>query len=255
MTRTPPVETARAVATALAKLGTSKKARASQWFFKTAPGQYGHGDVFVGVTVPEQRKVAREFEALPLVEVAKLLASRVHEERLTALLILTRQFEASSASRRERDTLARFYLVHKARINNWDLVDVSAPRILGTWLLDRSRAPLYRLARPAAGGARSKRLWDKRIAIISTLAFITKGDFADTLKISELLLHDEHDLIHKAVGWMLREVGKRSQPTEERFLKKHAARMPRTMLRYAIERFPEPLRRSYLAMGKKAGRG
>jgi 3-methyladenine DNA glycosylase AlkD len=235
---TRPAPTARSVIRELQALGAPGKAQASARFFKTAEGQYGHGDVFFGVTVPEQRKVAKRYRALPLAHVALLLEHDAHECRLTGLLILVDQYRKSDA---ERARIARFYLAHKGRVNNWDLVDSSAPYILGDYLLTRDRSILYRLAR-------SKRLWDRRIGIIATQAFIREGAFNDTLELARLLLADPHDLIHKAVGWMLREVGNRSREIEEQFLKQHAAAMPRTMLRYAIEKFPEVDRRRYLRM-------
>jgi 3-methyladenine DNA glycosylase AlkD len=231
--------TARAVATALKALGSPAKAKASAWFFKTGAGQYGHGDVFVGVTVPEQRRLAKRFEALAPAELSTLLASKLHECRLTALLILVRQYERGDEAARRR--IARFYLARRKAVNNWDLVDSSAPYILGRHLLARDRAILHRFAR-------SRDLWERRIAIVATLAFIREGDFADMLAIAERLLGDPHDFIHKATGWMLREVGKRGPGALERFLAEHAARMPRTMLRYAIERFPERKRKAYLAV-------
>ncbi|MBI4138664.1 DNA alkylation repair protein [Candidatus Uhrbacteria bacterium] len=230
-------QTAAAVAKELKKLGTSSKAKASAWFFKTGKGQYGHGDVFIGVTVPEQRKIARRFTDLPLTEIEKLLQSKIHECRLTALIILVRQYDRGSS--RSHAEIVRLYLRNRRRVNNWDLVDSSAPQILGRHLLNRDRRILYKLAR-------SNNVWDQRIAILSTQAFIRKNDFTDTLKISELLLQNRHDLIHKAVGWMLREVGDRSLKTEEVFLKKHALVMPRVMLRYAIEKFPENKRKKFL---------
>ena len=231
--------TARAVVDRLRKSSSAKRARASAWYFKTGPGQYGAGDVFIGVSVPEQRKVAKQFAHLPLDEIDKLLHSKVHEHRLTGLFILVAQYQA--AEPQSRKALARFYLARRRRINSWDLVDSSAAQILGQYLLDADRAVLYRLAR-------SRNLWDRRIAMIATAAFIRAGEYRDTLNIAEVLLQDTHDLIHKAVGWMLREVGKRSPATAARFLDHYAATMPRTMLRYAIEKFPEKQRRAYLGM-------
>jgi 3-methyladenine DNA glycosylase AlkD len=231
--------TARSVIRELEARGTPAKAHASARFFKTAEGQYGHGDVFFGVTVPEQRMVARRFRDTPLPQVARLLEHQVHECRLTGLLILVDRYRKADTAERAR--IARFYLAHRRRVNNWDLVDSSAPYILGHYLLTRDRSILYRLAR-------SKRVWDRRIGIIATAAFIREGQFGDTLALAKLLLADPHDLIHKAVGWMLREVGNRSPAVEARFLKQHAAAMPRTMLRYAIERLPDAARRRYLAM-------
>ena len=234
------IATASQVERLLKAHGTPEKAKASAWFFKTGVGQYGHGDTFAGVTVPEQRTIAKQFANLPLTELDGLLASKIHECRLTALLILVAQYQKSDAATREQ--IVHFYLSHTARINNWDLVDSSASYILGTHLLDataKQRKILYTLAR-------SKDLWERRIALIATLAFIRNDDYADTLAIVELLLPDRHDLIHKASGWMLREVGKRSPDTLRHFLHTHASSMPRTTLRYAIERFPEQERKEWL---------
>ena len=236
---------AHSVIAELKKLGTPAKAKTSRWFFKTGKGQYGYGDVFFGVTVPEQRKIAKRFRDLPLAEISKLLKNRVHECRLTAIFILDGQYARGDEATREH--IARFCLSHKKRINNWDLVDSFAPYVLGPQLLNKNRSLLYSLAR-------SKNLWERRIAIIATSAFIRKNQYDDTLKIAALLVRDTHDLIHKAVGWMLREVGNRSLGTEEAFLKKHAAAMPRTMLSYATEKFPEKKRRMYLAMRAKRSR-
>jgi 3-methyladenine DNA glycosylase AlkD len=238
MATTPPL-TASAVIRDLKALASPAKARVSARFFRTAEGQYGHGDIFLGVTVPEQRSAAKRYRALPLAQVARLLEHDVHECRLTALIILVDQYRKADAAARAR--IARFYLAHRSRVNNWDLVDSSAPYILGDHLLTRDRAILYRLAR-------SKQLWDRRIAIIATAAFIREGQFDDTLAIAKMLLTDTHDLIHKAVGWMLREVGNRSRAAEERFLEGHAREMPRTMLRYAIEKLPAADRQRYLSL-------
>jgi 3-methyladenine DNA glycosylase AlkD len=209
-----------------------------QRFFKTGPGHYGEGDIFIGVTVPQSRKIAKKFSQLPLEEVNILLYSRIHEERLVALLILVWRY--STSSNREKEAIVKFYLDHIKQVNNWDLVDLSAPNILGAHLLvdNRDRTLLYRLVR-------SENIWERRIAIVATHYFIRKGYFSDTLKIAEMLLQDRHDLIHKAAGWMLREVGKRDAVTEEAFLEKHCSVMPRTMLRYAIERLPESKKRRY----------
>jgi 3-methyladenine DNA glycosylase AlkD len=190
--------------------------------------------------VPQSRQVAKKFNQLPLGEVRTLLYSRVHEERLVALLILAWRYSSASSSR-EKEEIVKFYLDHIKRVNNWDLVDLSAPNILGAHLVDRDgrRRLLYRLAG-------SENVWERRIAIVATHHFIRNGDFSDTLKIAEMLLQDRHDLIHKAVGWMLREVGKRDAAAEEEFLEKHCSVMPRTMLRYAIERLSERKRRRYM---------
>ncbi len=235
------MSTSHAVVREIRKYASPGKAKACALFFKTKRGAYGFGDVFLGATVPEQRRIAKQFADLPLGEIAKLLQSKIHECRLTGLLILIRQFENEDAEGRDR--IGRFYLARKDRVNNWDLVDASAPYILGPYLYNKDRKALYALAR-------SPGLWDRRIAILATFAFIRENEFADTLLIAKLLLRDTHDLIHKATGWMLREVGNRSLPALERFLERHAGRMPRTALRYAIEKFPEKKRISYLAIGK-----
>jgi 3-methyladenine DNA glycosylase AlkD len=208
-----------------------------QRFFKTGPGEYGEGDVFLGIKVPLLRKLAAEFEGEPLETIRILLKSKIHEERVLALMILVRRFARENDQGRRQ--IYDFYLAHVRFINNWDLVDGSAPYIVGAFLSSRNRKPLYVLAK-------SSSLWERRIAILATLHFIRQNDFADSLRISELLLGDEHDLIHKAVGWMLREVGKRDRLIGETFLKSHYRKMPRTMLRYAIERLPESRRRRYL---------
>lgn len=209
-----------------------------QRFFKTGPGQYGEGDRFIGVRVPAMRLVCRECRGAGLEEIRTLLRSRVHEERLFALLLLVDAFK--HADERGRRGICALYLSHTAFINNWDLVDLSAAQIVGPWLRERNRAPLRRLAK-------SSSLWERRIAIIATLDFIKRGEFEDTFRIADLLLDDDHDLIHKAVGWMLREVGNRDGRAERRFLKDRYQRMSRTMLRYAIEKFPEAERKRYLA--------
>ena len=224
----------------LKSMAEPEKAAILQRFFKTGPSEYGEGDIFIGVMVPQSRQVAKKFNQLPLGEVRTLLYSRVHEERLVALLILAWRYSSASSSR-EKEEIVKFYLDHIKRVNNWDLVDLSAPNILGAHLVDRDgrRRLLYRLAG-------SENVWERRIAIVATHHFIRNGDFSDTLKIAEMLLQDRHDLIHKAVGWMLREVGKRDAAAEEEFLEKHCSVMPRTMLRYAIERLSERKRRRYM---------
>ncbi len=205
-------------------------------FFKTAPGQYGHGDRFLGVRVPALRKLVRDCDALTLDDLRALLDSEWHEERGLALLSMARRY---TRSEQERDALYALYFEKMPRINNWDLVDASAEHVVGAHLRERSRAPLTKLAK-------SKSLWERRIAILATFHFIKRGEFDETLRIAKLLLHDKEDLLHKATGWMLREVGKRDREAEEAFLREHAHEMPRTMLRSAVERFPEPLRRRYL---------
>lgn len=222
----------------LKSMADPDKAAILQRFFKTGLGQYGEGDIFIGVMVPQSRKVAKKFSQLQLVEVKMLLYSSIHEERLVALLILVWRYSSALSSREEKEEIVKFYLDNIKQVNNWDLVDLSAPNILGAHLIDRDRMLLYRLAR-------SENVWERRIAIVATYHFIRNGDFSDTLKIAEMLLQDRHDLIHKAAGWMLREVGKRDVASEEAFLEKHRSVMPRTMLRYAIERLPESKRRRY----------
>jgi 3-methyladenine DNA glycosylase AlkD len=220
------------------KLARPDRARSNKSFFKTGRGEYGAGDRFLGVTVPQLRTLAREYRDMPLKYVAALLRSRWHEERLLALLILVRQYV--HADTRTRRSIHRLYLRNTRSINNWDLVDSSAAQIVGAHLDMRDRRVLRRLAR-------SPSVWERRIAMIATYHYIRQKDFKDALAIAALLRRDEHDLIHKAVGWMLREIGKRDRRAEERFLRKHARTMPRTMLRYAIEKFPPTLRRKYMA--------
>src|SRR6266542_3914173 len=216
----------------LRTLAKPERATHSLRFFKTAPGQYGHGDQFLGLTVPAMRVVVHEFRELPLPDAGALLASPWHEDRLVALMILVEQYRRTPAA---RAAIYRLYLGHTDRINNWDLVDVSAANVVGAHLEERNRKPLYRLAK-------SKSLWERRIAMVATLHFIRRNQFEDTLAISKVLLGDKHDLIHNACGWMLREVGKRDENALRGFLEEHAATMPRTMLRYAIERLPDRLR-------------
>ena len=222
----------------LRQAANRKKADILSRFFKTAPGEYGYGDVFLGITVPQQRSIARHFSMLSLPDIRSLLISKIHEERFSAIVILVNQFRAADEKRQKK--IYTFYLKHTARINNWDLVDASAPHIMGTYLLTQQRTILYALAA-------SHSLWERRIAIVATLAFIRNNEFSDTLKIAELLLVDKHDLIHKAVGWMLREVGKRSENTLKQFLNQNYHIMPRTMLRYAIERLTPSEQKRYCA--------
>jgi len=223
----------------LKKFADAEKAAFFPKFFKTGKGEYGAGDRFLGVTVPLQRKVAKSFVNLPESELTKLMHDKFHECRVTALLILIEQFR--KAELRKQKSLVDLYLHNLAGVNNWDLVDLSADKILGCYLLNRNRRLIYQFAR-------SGDLWKQRIAIVATFAFIKQWQFDDTLAISDLLIGHEHDLIHKAVGWMLREVGKRDQSVLQEFLKTRYAQMPRTMLRYAIERFEEKLRQSFLKM-------
>jgi 3-methyladenine DNA glycosylase AlkD len=223
----------------LRALGDPSRVPILQRFFKTAPGEYGAGDRFLGIRVPVLRALARQHEALPLADGSTLLRSPWHEERLLALLILVRQY--SRAGPETRDAIYRLYVRSTRFVNNWDLVDCSAEHIVGAHLRERDRRPLVRLAR-------SRLVWARRIAIMATFHYIKRGELADTLRIARLLLGDEHDLVHKAVGWMLREVGKRNRAVAEDFLRQHASRMPRTMLRYAVERFPRRLRAQYMAL-------
>jgi len=221
----------------LQHLADPDRAKILQKFFKTGKGQYGEGDVFLGIKVPEQRKLAKKYQGLTLKEINKLLSSKYHEHRLTSLLILVIKY--SNADESGKREIADFYFKNTAHINNWDLVDSSADKIIGDYLLQRERSILYKLAK-------SENMWERRIAIMATFRFIKNNEFIDTLKISEILIRDDHDLIHKAVGWMLRETGKRDMAVEEAFLKKHYKKMPRTMLRYAIEKFDQKKRRTYL---------
>ena len=253
----------------LRRLADSSKIPQAQKFFQTGVGQYGEGDKFLGVTVPNQRKIAGKYPDLDLKDLQSLLSSNIHEYRLTALFILVGQYKKAKKKPSARKKLVDFYLKNTENVNNWDLVDSSAHYILGDYLLNliyhsrksgndrmvnvdsrlrgndktdfhgNDRMVLYKLAN-------SKNLWERRIAIISTFAFVRAEQFDDTLKILEILLNDKHDLIHKAVGWMLREIGKRNQKIEEEFLAKYYKQMPRTMLRYAIEKFVKGKREKYL---------
>ncbi len=228
------------VRSALRKKASPSKAKSSQRFFKTGPGEYGEGDRFIGVTAPEIWAIAKTFQMLSARDIQALLNSAIHEERLAALLILVLQYRSADA--KGQRAVYQLLMKNLRRTNNWDLVDSSAHQILGEHLVDKNRHVLTRLAY-------SKNLWERRFAIVSTFAFIRKGDPQWTYRISDILLKDPEDLIHKAVGWMLREAGKRcSTPELERYLAKRADVMPRTMLRYAIERFPQAKRRGYLAL-------
>jgi len=221
----------------LRELGNKEKAKKHQSFFKTGPGEYGEGDIFIGVTVPVLRKLAKEYKTISPHEIKKLLGSKIHEERLLSLFLLIYRYSKGDESEKKR--IYELYLKKTKFINNWDLVDSSAGHIVGAFLFDKNKKPLYTLVK-------SENLWERRISIISTFYFIKHNQFSDTLKISKILLSDKEDLIHKAVGWMLREVGKRDMSVEENFLKKHYKNMPRTMLRYAIEKFSESKRQLYL---------
>jgi len=221
----------------LEKLSDPEHAMKLQGFFKTGEGEYGEGDLFLGVRVPDQRRIAKKYRSIPLTDVCELLRSGIHEHRLTALFILTEQFNKGDEEARRR--IVDLYLSNTAYVNNWDLVDSSAHKILGEWLVDKPRRVLYELAE-------SESLWERRISIISTFAFINRGDLVDALALAGALVDDRHDLIHKASGWVLREVGKKDQSVLEEFLLRHYKKMHRTMLRYAIERLPEDRRSFYM---------
>ena len=219
------------------KLSNNKIAEHSQRFFKTGKGQYGEGDIYLGIRVLVLRKIAKNFRRISLAEVSKLLESKFHEERLLSILMLVNLFKSGDED--DQELIYELYLDKTKFINNWDIVDISAGNIVGAFLFEKDKAPLYRLVF-------SENLWERRIAIVATFYFIRNDEFDDTLKIAEILFTDKEDLIHKAVGWMLREVGKRVIEIEEEFLEEHYLKMPRTMLRYAIERFPETRRKMYL---------
>jgi len=221
----------------IGKLSNRKRAEASKWFFKTGKGEYGEGDVFNGLSVPDCRKIAKNFSNIDLGNIEKLLRSKIHEERLIALLILVDKFK--KGDEKIRKEIYNFYLKNTYGINNWDLVDLSSHKIIGSYLLNKDRKILYKLAK-------SKNLWERRIAVVSCFAFIAEKDFKDSIKIAELLLKDKHDLVHKAVGWMLREVGKREELVLKRFLDKHYKEMPRTMLRYSLERLNKEDKKRYM---------
>lgn len=226
----------------LNKLKNPEKAKLLQRFFKTGKGQYGEGDIFLGIMVPESRKVATKFKDLSLKEVEELLHSTIHEERFIALSILVIQFEASPENRKE---IFNFYLANTKWINNWDLIDLTAPKIVGRYILENGRNNPF-IEGKLVDLANSNDLWEKRISILSTFYFIKNKRFAESLEIAKMLLNDKHDLIHKAVGWMLREIGKRDLKAEEKFLNKYYKTMPRTMLRYSIEKFDADRKRFYM---------
>ena len=221
----------------LQQIADPEIAKNLSWFFKTGKGEYGEGDKFIGISVPLLRSISKKYQNLELKDLRKLLDSEIHEYRLSVLMILRLKYE--KGDQKTKKEIVKFYLKNTKKINNWDLVDLSCHYILGNWLLDKDRKILYKLAN-------SKNLWEKRIAIISTFAFIHNNQYIDTLEISKILLDDKHDLIHKAVGWALREIGKKDKETEIKFLNKYYKAMPRTMLRYAIEKFSDKERKYYL---------
>ncbi len=221
----------------LKKIATPKKAKASLWFFKTGKGEYGEGDKFIGVSVPEQRKIASKYKNLSLVDISQLLKSKIHEERSVALFILVKNFQTNESN---RSNIFAFYLKHRKFVNNWDLVDSSADKIVGAYLIQKDKFVLNKLAV-------SKNIWDRRIAIVSTFYFIKNNKFEETFRISKILINDHHDLIHKAVGWMLKEVGKRDEGKLENYLKVNYKLMPRAMLRFTIEKLSDSKRKKYLS--------
>ena len=221
----------------LKDVSSPEKARIQSSFFKTGKGEYGEGDIFIGITTPDQRKISKKYALLTLEHVSELLNSKIHEHRSIALFILLEKYKEN------KKQIVDFYLNHTSNINNWDLVDLSAYKILGDYLLDKDRKILYKLAQ-------SSNLWEKRISIIATFAFIRNNEFEDTIRISKILLNDKHDLIQKAVGWMLREVGKKDQDLEEEFLTNNSKEISRTTLRYAIEKFNKEEQNRFLTMNK-----
>jgi 3-methyladenine DNA glycosylase AlkD len=218
-------------------LSNEEKAKIHSRFFKTGKGEYGEGSIFLGITVPVLRKVAQKYQKISFNELQELLNDKIHTHRFVAIVILVEKYKKGTEKKKKE--IYEFYLKNYDNINNWDLVDVSAPHIIGNYLLNKDRSILYKFAK-------SDHLWKKRIAIISTFTFIRVNQFEDTIKISKILLNDKHDLIHKACGWMLREMGKKNQKTLEKFLDENIKNMPRTMLRYSIEKFEETKRKEYL---------
>ena len=221
----------------LRKYASKERAKTNAWFFKTGKGQYGEGDKFIGVSNPDARKVALKYQALPLTEIKSLLYSKIHEERFVALEMLVARYESGDV--KEKKKIVDFYLKNKKQVNNWDLVDTSASYILGDYLFDKDRSILYKLAK-------SKSLWDRRIAVVSTHFFIKQKDFKDIFALTQMLLKDKEDLMHKALGWMLREVGKKDEKVLTSFLDNQAKALPRTTLRYAIERLASVQKKKYM---------
>ena len=220
-------------------LADPKKADLALRYFKTGEGEYGEGDIFLGIRAPDLRILSKEYPQLPIEDCFTLLKSQYHESRMLALFILVLKFKKTKGP--EQDLIYKLYLKHSEYINNWDLVDCSAPHISGPYLVNRNKAVLYTLVK-------SPLLWDRRIAMISCFSLIRDHQFTDALKLAELLLHDKEDLMHKAVGWMLREIGNRDKAIEAAFLEQHATSMPRVMLRYAIEKFTKEERQHFLGL-------
>lgn len=233
--------TAACVFNELKAVASPEKALHLSRFFKTGPGQYGEGDRFLGVIVPQTRRIAKANKAMPFEALEELLKSPWHEARLCAFLILVYRFQDRKTTSEEKTEIFRFYLKYIDRCNNWDLVDLTCKEVIGAYLIDKDRTVLYELAA-------SEHLWSQRVAIVSTWAFIRQSDFTETLVLAEQLMTHKHDLMHKAVGWMLREVGKKDRETLTYFLERHAIKLPRTTLRYAIEHYPEPQRQYFLKM-------
>lgn len=223
----------------LSSVANPEQAKNLSRFFKTGKGEYGEGDIFIGIKVPVQRNIAKKYSELSLADLQKLLDSKIHEHRLVALIILMNKYKKAKKNLLEKRRIFEFYLKNTSRINNWDLVDLSAPTIIGDFLQREGTTLLREFAK-------SENIWERRIAVISTMAFIKKRNLGEALAISEILLHDEHNLIHKAVGWTLREVGKKNKNVLEIFLSSRYKEMPRTMLRYAIEKFPEEERKKWM---------
>ena len=217
--------------------GNPEKAKILSGFFKTGKGQYGEGDIFLGIIVPKTREIANKYVDLNFKDIQRLVLSKIHEERMAALMILVEKYKKSDL--KDKKLIVDFYLQNAEKVNNWDLVDLSADKILGDYLIDKDKSILYKLAK-------SENLWEKRIAVVSTFAFIKNNQFNDTVKISEILLNDNHDLIHKAVGWMLREVGKRDEKELLKFLDRYYKQMPRTTLRYTVERLDKKKKEFYM---------
>ena len=221
----------------LKSMANPEKVAYLQRFFKTGPGEYAEGDLFLGLMNPQTRSIAKANKSLPISELQILLENRYHEARLCALVIATERYKRAKPV--EKKELYDFFIKNTRYINNWDLIDDTCPHVIGEYLLDKDRSILYKFAK-------SKNLWEQRIAIISSRTFVRNGDFKDTIVLAEMLIDHKHDLMHKAVGWMLREIGKRDKETLSEFLEKYATKMPRTALRYAIEHYPEPERQYFL---------